>query len=161
MMDGRLRFSYHLLIVSEDNLTYECVDLGFGIIEGFLMHHGFSRAQLSVLIEGTSGNTSIALAAFGAAKGYRVILVMPAWMSMERMVILLSYGAELIITDPDMGIDEEFAVVDELVKKTPNGINLNQFINYANPNVSYHTQHYGWARCGSVRFKGKSVTAPH
>ncbi|KAL9662514.1 hypothetical protein QQ045_027347 [Rhodiola kirilowii] len=93
----------------------------------------------SVLIEATSGNTGIALAAFGAAKGYRVILVMPAWMSIERRVILLAYGAELIITDPDMGIDEEFAVVDELVKNTPNGINLNQFINYANPNIHFKT----------------------
>uniref|UniRef100_A0A7N0VGI1 Cysteine synthase n=1 Tax=Kalanchoe fedtschenkoi TaxID=63787 RepID=A0A7N0VGI1_KALFE len=93
----------------------------------------------SVLIEATSGNTGIALAAFGAARGYRVILVMPAWMSIERRVILLAYGAELILTDPDMDIDKEFEVVDELVKNTPNGINLNQFLNYANPNIHYET----------------------
>lgn len=89
----------------------------------------------TVLIECTSGNTGIGMACFAAAEGYKLILVMPAFMSLEKRIILQAYGAQLILTNAEMGIDEEFRIVEELLNKIPTSFNPHQFKNPANPKV--------------------------
>ncbi|KAH7510574.1 hypothetical protein JRO89_XSUnG0260900 [Xanthoceras sorbifolium] len=76
----------------------------------------------TVFVECTSGNTGIGMACIAAARGYKLILVMPASLSIERRIILCAYGAQLILTDPNTGIEEEFRVVDELLKKIPDSL---------------------------------------
>ncbi|CAN1132412.1 Bifunctional L-3-cyanoalanine synthase/cysteine synthase D1 [Linum perenne] len=93
----------------------------------------------TVLVEVTSGNTGIALAAVAAAKGYRVIAVMPSFKSMERRILMLALGAELYITDPSKGVQGILAMAEEIVKETPNGYMLNQLVNEANPRAHYET----------------------
>lgn len=75
------------------------------------------------------------MACFAAAEGYKLILVMPAFMSLEKRIILQAYGAQLILTNAEMGIDEEFRIVEELLNKIPNSFNPHQFKNPANPKV--------------------------
>lgn len=111
--------------------------LGYALIEAAEQSGALQPG--GTIVESTSGNTGIALALIGAARGYRVVLTMPASMSKERRALLKAYGAELVLTDPHKGMTEAVATAERIAAETPGAVLAHQFESAANAAIHRRT----------------------